>query len=247
LPKITAPKFKLKQCSSVLPKDVPKDVPEDLLEQISQFKNQSGINDSSLIQPKDGMTKDILLKLLDVFIVYNQTVAEMNDLIKTNQIEINTQSLNKPLLKDNYIRCANFPSEISENIVKFVLLKVYGIWPNWNVKGDLKIEELGLILEVKARSSQNPSPTSFGPNEKWHILFFLDASDYSHKNFKVYEIYLPHNHPKFASLMVNETQTYTDQCEAGRRPRFLFEKIRDHLPVEFCREIYSGHINDIFS
>jgi len=61
----------------------------------------------------------------------------------------------------------NFPSHISENIVKFALFKKYNIMPNWDTKtGDLDL--FNLKIEVKGFSSTGPS--SFGPTEEWDIL-----------------------------------------------------------------------------
>jgi len=100
-------------------------------------------------------------------------------------------------------------------------------------------------LEIKAFSSQEPSPTSFGPREKWDHLFFVDARDYKNQRFIVYHIPLGSNNPIFTSIKINATETYSEQCLRKIRPRKPFEQIQSLLPNNLCRMIFSGHIDEL--
>jgi hypothetical protein len=59
---------------------------------------------------KDPFNIEIIDKMLDAYIIYTKTITELNK-----------------KLNNKMIRKTNFPCEISENIVKFVLRKKYNI------------------------------------------------------------------------------------------------------------------------
>ena len=138
-------------------------------------------------------------------------------------------------------------SEISENIVKYALLysKKYKIFPNWDTEsGDL--DWIYKKIEVKCFSSLGPS--SFGPTEKWDLLYFLDAMDFKNKNFKLYEIRMSNNHDTWCNIKMNKQETYKEQCDSGKRPHIAFEKIKEQLDkinVNYCKLIWSGHISEL--
>ena len=143
-------------------------------------------------------------------------------------------------LKKKKIRHANFPSHISENIVKFVLFRKHKIMPTWNTrKGDL--EFLHMKVEVKAFSSKGP--TTFGPTEEWDRIYFVDATQFHESKFKVYECKLNNTSVEWQQLLINSKrkQTYGDQCKQGRRPRLYFEKIREQLGTN-CKMIFDGFL-----
>ena len=163
----------------------------------------------------------------------------LNNYIST--VEINTK-INK-LLSKKKIRNPNFPSEISENIVKYCLVKCkrYKIFPNWDTEfGDL--DWVYKKLEVKCFSSTGPS--SFGPTEKWDYIYFLDALDFKNKNFKLYEIRLSNTNKTWNDLKINKTKTYKMVCDSGKRPRICFDQVKEQLS-DNCKLIWSGNINDL--
>ena len=132
---------------------------------------------------KDNMTLSIVDQMLDKYI----------DKIKFNEM------INKKLSKKK-IRNDNFPSEISENIVKFALNKKYKIMPCWDTdSGDLDF--VNKRLEIKGFSSTGPS--SFGPTESWDYIYFLDALEFKEKKFKLYEIKLSNNSEKWRNLVIS--------------------------------------------
>jgi hypothetical protein len=137
------------------------------------------------------------------------------------------------------IRMPNFPSEVSEHIVKLILEKRHNLPIIWKPKtGDLA-DSQGRKLEVKCFSSEGPS--SFGPTTQWHRLYFLDATRATDLHFKCYEINLNRN--EFASIVkINETQTYQMQCDQGMRPHLTFAKLAPQLGDEQLKLIFDGEL-----
>lgn len=156
-------------------------------------------------KPKDKFNKEVLKIALDNY-------------INTLLIE---KDLNKNL-KHKKIRLSNFPSHISENIVKFCIKEKYSIYPNWDTKiGDLCL--LNKQIEVKGFISK--CPISFGPNEKWDILYIINGTRIFDKYFTIYEVKLSNNHPIFQNIKVNKKETYQIQCSQQRRPRITFDEL----------------------
>ena len=173
---------------------------------------------------KDNFTFEIIDLLLDKY----------NEKIQFN-IEINNK------LKNKKLRNENFPSEISENIVKFALLKKYKICPNWDTSsGDLEL--LNKKLEVKGFMSEGPS--SFGPSEKWNYIYFVDCKKHFNKFFIVYEIKLSNDHNIWKNLKINSSQTFSDQCLQKRRPRITFDQIYKQIP-DYCKIIFNGYLSEL--
>ena len=177
----------------------------------------------------DSMTFDLLHRLIDL---YNDTIfqeAEINKLLMTKKI-----------------RHSNFPSHISENIVKFAFFKKYRIMPSWDTKkGDLVLNKINckeIQLEVKAFLSKGPS--SFGPTEKWDRIYFIDCSKTCDKVYTVYEIKLSNDNNIWKNIKINKKDTYEDQCKQGRRPRINFDQLRlqikDNIEV-----LFTGHISQL--
>lgn len=178
-----------------------------------------------LRDPKDNMTLEFVEQILDNY----------------NDKYLFTKKLNK-LLSKKKIRNTNFPSEISENIVKFCLFKKYNIMGCWDTNdGDLIL--LDKKLEIKGFSSAGPS--SFGPTEKWDTLYFVDCMDHIHKNFKVYEINLSNKSEQWKNIYVNSGQTFYDQCCQKRRPHIKFRDIEKQLCGK-CKLIFDGNISKLY-
>jgi hypothetical protein len=178
---------------------------------------------NSLRQQKDQMTLPLVLSLLQKHTLHYGYVCNLNRMLSKKKI-----------------RHANFPSEISENIVKFVFYRTYGVMPTWDTdRGDLQFGDMS--IEVKAFSSTGP--TSFGPTEKWDRIYFLDATRFDHSFFRVYEFRLKNTSPEWRGLRINRTETYEEQCRQGRRPRLCFSEIYQQLG-EHCRLIFEGTFDD---
>ena len=183
------------------------------------------LNNKKLSSKKDNMTINMVEYLLDNY-------------IKTTDLYNN---INKKLSKKK-IRNPNFPSEISENIVKFAFFKKYKIIPSWDTdKGDLIV--LNKKLEVKGFMSSGPS--SFGPTEDWDFIYFIDCIQYKNKYFTVYEIKLSNKNELWKNIKMNKNQTYYDQCQQKRRPHINFELIKNQLN-DYCKIIFEGELNKLY-
>lgn len=141
-------------------------------------------------------------------------------------------------------RRPNFPSEVSENLVKFYAEKYEKKNYLWKEKsGDLFDKELNQYIEVKCFSSLGPS--SFGPTEKWDIIYFVDAIQFKNDFFIIYKIDL-NNEEFHKSLMVNATESSYNQCLDGKRPRLTFSKIQLQIP-KHIKKVYTGSIQDLLN
>lgn len=176
-----------------------------------------------LQKQQDQMTFQLVSEMLEEHINHYRAVCRRNE-----------------LLKNKKIRHTNFPSEISENIVKFVIFHKYKIMPTWDTAtGDLQCGSLS--IEVKAFSSIGP--TSFGPTEKWDRIYFMDATQFIHSVFKVYECKIKNDNDIWQQLMVNKNETYGDHCKQRRRPRICFSNLYQQLGSN-CQLIFDGHFNE---
>jgi hypothetical protein len=181
---------------------------------------------------QDSMTLKILDNCIDV---YNNTI-------------INEKQINM-LLNNKKIRLSNFPSHISENIVKFVFSKIYKIMPTWDTnKGDLcinnKIHKF-IRIEVKGSINLYNGPPTFGPTEEWDYIYFVDGINTYNKIYKVYEVRLSNYNNKWKNIQINKTQSYSLQCQEKRRPRIMFKDLQKQLGND-CKLIFDGHISELF-
>lgn len=168
---------------------------------------------------------------------------------KYNDMVLFIKETNNQLSKKK-IRNMNYPSEISENIVKYSLLKKYNVIGNWDTrKGDLML--LNKKIEVKGFSSSGPS--SFGPTETWDWLYFIDCCQSMDKIFTIYEIKLSNESIPWRSIVIsgersNKIKTMGLLCDTGRggvRPHICFESIKRQLGDEHCKMIFKGSIEDL--
>lgn len=137
-------------------------------------------------------------------------------------------------------RNPNFPEDISENIVKMLISKYEKRKCIWDTSwGDLLCLDDDKTIEVKCFSSL--APTSFGPSEEWHELYFLDATSYHSNHFKCYKINIPHNSDIWEDVPVNKSQSLHDFRLEGKRPRITFKKLYLYLS-----ENYPNYIEIIF-
>tara|TARA_A100001015_G_scaffold280485_1_gene342742 strand:- start:2436 stop:3050 length:615 start_codon:yes stop_codon:yes gene_type:complete len=177
---------------------------------------------------KDNFSKKILE---DTIILYNNIYQYYNN--------INKQLINKKMRKPNY------PSEITENIVKFAIKKYYGVIPTWDTKkGDLFLFDKQ--LEVKGSLDlYNGGPSSFGPQESWHRIYFVDCKNHDNLIFKVFEVKLSNDSEIWKNLKINKSQTFKEQCDEKRRPRIKFYDLMKQIPKEYINIIFHGNINEL--
>jgi len=145
-------------------------------------------------------------------------------------------------LKKKKCRLPNFPEDISENLVKYIIKYKLGFLPKQCSKsGDLIYDDKK--IEVKCFASSGPS--SFGPTEKWTEIYFLDARDFINENFKLFQIKLSNDDLEWRNIKVSKTQTFFEQCIQKRRPRICFNLIRKQLSKDKVICIFSGKMVDI--
>ena len=127
------------------------------------------------------MNFEQILMFQNTYIQYRKTVRNINNSLQFKKI-----------------RNPNFPSEISENIVRLYLNK-NGLNCIWSKNGgDLLNIKNNIKIEVKAFTSSGP--TSFGPKESWKELYVLDCTQFENNIFILYQIKLSNNSKKFRSI-----------------------------------------------
>ncbi len=177
-----------------------------------------------LAKQNDAITLPVIDKLLNNYI---------NNYLFNNEINKN--------LTIKKIRNQNFPSEISENIVKYAIFNKYKIMPSWNTSvGDLIL--LNKKIEVKGFMSSGPS--SFGPDEEWSFIYFIDCKDFINKNFKVYELKISNKNKIWQSIKINKNETFRDQALNKRRPRISFDELYKQLNNYF-NIIFDGNLSTL--
>lgn len=161
------------------------------------------------------------------------TIKEHGDQAYLKNIYSRWLELNKQI-KSHSTRGINLPEFISENAfciffpscVRVVTLK----------KGKCSFDAIdtktGKRIQIKATSIKSDL-TSFGPRSEWDELYFLDFSA-EDGSFKVYKI-----KPEWIySHQVNKSQSFQQQQEQKRRPRFsIIDQIikpRKLKPVKVC-------------
>jgi hypothetical protein len=169
----------------------------------------------------------------------------LNRYIETINIH---EKINKSLNTRKKIRNENFPPHISENLVKLILnttkYKDSTTKVSWNTNvGDLEYNDLH--FEVKAFISEGPC--SFGPNERWDAIYFLDARSIKNRKIKLYEILLLNTDPLWCNIKMNKIETYQQQCQQKRRPRITFNSLIQQLPHHTVSLIYDGLVDDLFT
>jgi hypothetical protein len=136
------------------------------------------------------------------------------------------------------------PEHISENIIKFVIQNKLGDPTcSWGCTvGDL-FSAKSKIIECKSLTSDGP--TSFGPDQKWNEIFFLDARKWMEDEFHVWKCTAPSTHEVWKTLKISKEQTKEDQSAEHRRPRIGWEALYPQISA-FCTEVYAGPFEGIF-
>jgi hypothetical protein len=196
--------------------------------------NFSSLKIKKSVQPKkdDKYTSDILRIRYNM---YRDNYIKTMGIIKETELPIRHQ---------------NPPEDITENIVKFIIIN-YDNDPSckWakgiDMKGDLYSDKypIDLLPEVKAFTSGGPS--SFGPKKKFGVIYFLDMRLWLNDTFILWKLNLSNESPEWKHIKMNKTQTHEEQCEEGRRPHISWDKIYSQLPDK-CIKVYCGNFEGIF-
>lgn len=160
---------------------------------------------------------NMIYQFLDKYIEYNNFIDNLNSSLIYKKIRHN-----------------NFPSEISENIVKYIIYKKYNIMPIWDSSstGDLILKFNNKYIqnkkiEIKAFSSIGP--ISFGPTESWDWIYFVDCTEYNKYIFKIYELKKSNTNTNWLNIYINQQQTFLEQIKQKRRPRIKFNNLYKQL------------------
>ena len=162
------------------------------------------------------------------------TIKEKGDGVKIRTLYGMWNALNRAI-KAISTRGINLPEAISENA--FCIFFPEYVRVVKLAKGKCSYDcinvNTGKRVQIKA-SSVSSDLTSFGPKSEWDELFFLDFSkgDGIFKVYKIEPIWI-YKH------MVNKKQSFQQQQEQLRRPRFsIIENIikpRNLKPIKICK------------
>ena len=211
------------------------------------------INEYNIITNKVIIIQSLVRKLIVIKKLRKKKDNFTLDIIKNkikryNYNYLEDEKINRILSKKK-IRHQNYPSEITENIVKFVIFKKYKVMGCWDTKcGDLDL--MNKKIEIKGFMSSGPC--SFGPTEKWNWIYFVDCRKCVKEEFIVYELKLSNDSIKWRNLILsgkknNNIKTMGMLCDKGKggaRPRLCFKEIKKQL-INDIKIIWKGNINDL--
>ena len=159
----------------------------------------------------------------------------------------------KGIYKNKKIRRPNFPCELSEQLVQYLLITKQGLDCRWDInKGDIKIIYDDIVKRGEVKCFSSDGPISFGPTEPWDILYLVNAKEYMKSKFKIYEVQLSNVSDEWKNIIIsgetrkntNPIKTYQMYCDAGKRPRInptrLLEQLGDN-----CQEIFNGTFDEL--
>ena len=148
------------------------------------------------------------------------------------------------------IRHQNPPEDITENIVKFIIIN-YDTdasckWAKAIKRhGDLCSDKYAIEMPPEVKAFTSDGPCSFGPDKKFGVLYFLDMRDWLNNRFVLWKVNVSSDSPEWHNIKMNKTQTFKEQCEKGVRPHISWENIYSQIPDK-CVKVYDGTFEGIF-
>jgi hypothetical protein len=148
------------------------------------------------------------------------------------------------------IRHQNPPEDITENIAKEII-KNYDNDPSckWaksiGVPGDLYSDKYSIDMPIEIKALTSDGPSSFGPNKKFGVIYFLDMREWKNDKFILWRVNVTHESTEWKQIKMNKTQTNGEQCDEKRRPHISWDKIHEQIP-EKCEKVYEGTFDNIF-
>jgi hypothetical protein len=138
------------------------------------------------------------------------------------------------------IRKPNFPEDISENIIKFIIRKFDDdLSCHW--KGGKDLYSYKGIIECKTFTTDGP--ISFSPSSIWNFIYFLDATKLHEKHFKLYKCSISNSTDDWKNIKVNLNETFCLHSKQGRRPRISWSKLFPQIKTNI---IFDGKFDEIF-
>lgn len=153
------------------------------------------------------------------------------------------------------IRHQNTPEDITENIVKFIIINhendtscvwCKGVDKKYGLKGDLFSNKYDKSAPIEVKSFTSSGPSQFGPDKKFSVLYFLDLRQWLNDNIILWKVNLNYLSDEFKNIKVNKYQTMEEQFLEGRRPHISWDNIHPQI-CDFCEKIYEGTFEDIFT
>tara|TARA_Y100000389_G_scaffold194699_1_gene225069 strand:+ start:5523 stop:6143 length:621 start_codon:yes stop_codon:yes gene_type:complete len=179
----------------------------------------------------DNYTFSVLITCL------NKYISDLNFNDEINSLMSKKKRRNEP-----------FPSDISENIVKFAIYKKYGVMPCWDTnKGDIVINNSNIFRQIEVKGFMSDGPSSFGPKEMWDWIYFVDGRDLRNNNFKVYEIKLSNTSETFRAIKINKKESYGEIADNNQRGKLrgCFYTIFKPQLGDHCKLIFDGDISKL--
>ena len=148
------------------------------------------------------------------------------------------------------IRHQNPPEDVTENIVKFIIINYdKDASCKWakaiKCHGDLCSDKYAIETPPEVKAFTSNGPCSFGPDKKFGVLYFLDMRDWLNNKFVLWKVSVSSDSPEWHNIKMNKTQTLKDQCEKGIRPHISWENIYSQIPDK-CVKVYDGTFEGIF-
>jgi hypothetical protein len=141
------------------------------------------------------------------------------------------------------VRLPNFAEGLSENIIRAYIINKENKVCEASITGDLLVND-NIRVEVKCFASSGP--TSFGPKEKWDHIYFLDATNFKNKQFKIYKSELSNTSDEWKNIQISKIDKYNDVCMKGKRPRINFSILKNQLAKDI-KLVFEGKLEDILN
>lgn len=148
------------------------------------------------------------------------------------------------------IRHQNPPEDITENIVKFIIIN-YDTdasckWAKAIKRhGDLCSDKYAIETPPEVKAFTSDGPSSFGHKKKFGVLYFLDMRDWLNNRFVLWKVNVSSDSVEWHNIKMNKTQTNEEQCKQKRRPHISWENIYSQIPDK-CVKVYDGTFEGIF-
>lgn len=181
----------------------------------------------------DKYTSDVLRIRYNM---YHDTYMSTSEIIKSTGLPIRHQ---------------NPPEDVTENIVKFIIQN-YDNDPSckWaksmEVKGDLYSDKYAIDSPAEIKALTSDGPSSFGPDKKFSVIYFLDMRHWINDIFILWRVNLTSESSQWKGIKMNKTQTFEEQCLQGKRPHISWDNIYPQIS-DHCIKVYEGSFEGIFT
>lgn len=178
---------------------------------------------------------------IDLYISYLRSLKEHNHVLYEKKKGFNT-------------RHSNLSEHFTENTLKWYLRKedkdVVCCRLTSKKGGDLRSPTKGMI---QCKTFTSVGPISFGPKEKWNVLYFLDMTDlFTDNRVRIWHLPLASNSETWLNIQINKKKrdgvasvghTFGEQAMAVRRPRIQFSALKPQV-ANLIVLVFEGTLED---